>query len=140
MLSRELTNSVFNGIAFGASCTCSHWRRTFTKYPQRGEGQAKVFLRLRNPCSRVKTFFLILFFSEINLKSYEKTGGSSVFAGEPLDFQATSLLIASSDEFSFIQAIGSLIVATVHKQFSLNLNKLKIFEKNRIETAEKVSY
>ena len=38
------------------------------------------------------------------------------------------------------QAIGSLIAATVHKQFSLNWNKLETLEKVRNETTYKVSY
>ena len=50
------------------------------------------------------------------------------------DFLATPLLSASFDIFIIIQAIGSLIVTTVYKQFVLKRNKLKTLEKFRIKT------
>ena len=54
---------------------------------------------------------LILFFLEINLENYEKTDGSGILAEGIPNF----LL-----QIYFRQAIKSLIVAIVHKQFSLN--------------------
>ena len=86
-----------------------------------------------------ENFLLIIFFRD-QTKNYKKTDGRDVLAGILLDFLATPLLIASSDKFNFMQAIWSLLVATVYKQFLLIWNKLKTFKKFRIKITQKVSY
>ena len=112
------TNSVFTNLAFGTSHTYSHLCRTPPPPPPEisaaRRGASSRAPHLRTPCSRVKTFFIIIFFKD-QPKQTAKTDGNSDLAGGPLDFLATPLNIASSDKYNFIQAIGSLIVETVHK-------------------------
>ena len=61
MLSRKLTIFIFTD---NISHIFSRWRRTPSplKYSQRGRRQEEEAQHLRTPCSRVKTFFLVLFF------------------------------------------------------------------------------
>ena len=72
-LSRELTNPVFNNIAFGASHTYSHWHRSSTQYPQYKKGAGSRGPHLRTSCFRVKTFYFDMTFLEISLKIYKLT-------------------------------------------------------------------
>ena len=54
---------------------------------------------------------------KIDLKNCTKIYGSGVLAEEDPDFLVTPMLMANFDKINFEQAIESLIVATVHKQF-----------------------
>ena len=82
ILSKELSNPVFTGIVFGASHTYNHWRRTpppkKKKIPAARAGVDSRGPASKSPLLRGENLFLILFFSEINLKIYEETDGSRI--------------------------------------------------------------
>ena len=120
MLSRELTNLVFTNIAFAASHTYSHWRRSPKQYPQGGEGASNRVPALKNLILQDESHFSV----RDQPKKLQKNG-SGVLAerGEALGLFSCATAYSKfrqKKKNSFIQAIGSLTVATVHNQFSLN--------------------
>ena len=69
MLSRELPNPVFTDIAFGAG---------HPQYQQREEEAGSRGPTSKDPILQVENLFSLLFYLEINLKTYEKIDGNGV--------------------------------------------------------------
>ena len=69
-------------------------------------GGKQLWPRIKEPRAPVLEPLILIFFSAINLKNYEKTDGSGVLAWGLFCFLATPLLIASFGKFNFKQQLG----------------------------------
>ena len=102
LLSIELTNHAFTDVAFGASHTYSHWRKTTRNTRSVMMGRQHRDPASKDPMLRGENLFLISFLREHQYK----TDDSGVLAGGLLVFVGTQLFITSFGKFILYKRLG----------------------------------